>query len=179
MTDQAAPTGEESLGHVLGRLSGRMRHADPGTLAELRRIVPENLPAAFWRLYLEAVPREWREPRGKASVVADRAWAAVVRGLVELGPTGLDFRRRLGVALAESSYSEARFIRLIRARGADLGDEFRVASTWLANKGVAANVTPVAEMVLGHSCGEFAARTKPGWAAHQIARDYFSVTARS
>lgn len=179
MTKPNAPNGEEPLARVLGRLAGRLRRADPGTVAELRRIAPGDFPAAFWCLYFAVVPRDWREPGGMPSVSADQAWAAVIRGMVELGPTGLDFRQPLGAALAESGYSEMRFIRLIRARGDDIGDEFRIAGQWLANKGFAADLRPAAEVVLGHVCRGLAARVKPYRAAHRMARDYFRVAGRS
>ena len=91
-----------SLGRIVARVSGYL-DADKrgtGTLAELRRIGEYAvLPAAFWRFYLETIPKEWREPGGPRrqedrpcvgrtdeSDGRDGPEAPFIRAAVRLGP---------------------------------------------------------------------------------------------
>ena len=114
-TPDAAATNSESpsLAQVVGRLSGRLDAASIGTgdLAELRRMRASDPPPAFWRLYLEAVPPDWRERDGRPHYRLDRAWAALIRAMAEMAPKPLDFHASLGTALARVGYSEPRFVR--------------------------------------------------------------------
>ena len=165
------------LGKVIAALSWHL-HADrigSGALAELRRIGDDDLPPKFWLLYLTVVPAEWRERNGKADARHDRAWAVLTRAMVEMGSRPHSFDLSFGTALADTGYSEARFVRLLRAEGKVLARELRVAGGWLARAGVKRVdwTRPASLFRWGPGM-----RTLPRVARHQLARDYFSATAK-
>lgn len=164
-----------NLGQVVARLSGHLDadRSGAGTLAELRRIDDhDELPAAFWHLYLRAVPEVWREPDGRVDERIDRAWAGLVRAMVEMAPRPHTFDRPLGWALAATDYSEDRFVRLLRARGRGLHRELRVAGAWLARAGTRADWEQPAHLMLGGISPRLDTR-HPDGLRHQIGRDYF------
>ena len=173
------PAEPRRLGQVIATISYRL-NADrigPGELAELRRISRGELPAAFWRLYLtnDVVPPEWREPVGRPDRRVDLAWAALIRAMVQMAPNPHSFDRPFGTALAESGYSEDRFVRLLRAEGENLAREVRTAGVWLARKGVsAANWVQPARLLLGQSRNR---GIQTEFTIHQLARDYFRAQA--
>lgn len=168
------------LGQLLGRLSHQL-NADrigAGSLAELRRMTRSDRPPAFWKLYLQIVPEAWRAPRGRPDSRVDDAWAAIIRGMAEMAPDALDFGRPFGTELSRAGYSEDRFVRLLRAQHPDLAREFRVAAGWLRSKGAKANLTPVAELLLGRPYVGLDVR--PDYAARTLAHDFFRAeTART
>ncbi len=175
-----APVAEATLGHVLAGLSKRMSASRIGTgmLAELRRIADDQLPPAFWRLYLNdsVIPQSWRAPNGYPSSDVDMAWATVIRAMVEMTPNPHSFEVRFGKALGESGYSEARFVRLVRAEGSSLRRELRVAAAWLAGKGVLrADWRYPASLVLGSTRLPGVYRKS---SIHQLSRDFFSAEAQ-
>ncbi len=174
MAEQQANGSEPvRLGQLLGRLSHQL-HAGrigAGSLAELRRMTRSNRPPAFWKLYLQIVPDVWREPGGRPDVRVDDAWAAIIRGMAEMAPDALAFGRSFGAELSRAGYSESRFVRLLRADHADLAREFRVAAGWLGAKGAKANLTPVAELLLGRPYVGLDVR--PDYAARTLAHDFF------
>ena len=178
MAEEQANNGDPiRLGQLLGRLSHQL-HAGrigAGSLAELRRMTRSDRPPAFWRLYLQIVPEVWREPGGRPDVRVDDAWAAVIRGMAEMAPDALDFGRPFGTELSRAGYSESRFVRLLRAENADLAREFRVAAGWLGSKGAKANLTPVAELLLGRPYVGLDVR--PEYAARKLAHDFFRAEA--
>ena len=172
-------TGEpRNLGQVVAALS---RHLDKsmigaGDLAELRRIAGDDLPPAFWRLYLnpKVVPSEWREPRGSVKVRVDRAWAALVRAMGEMAPHP-HANHPFGAALAASDYSEVRFVRLLRAEDDALARELRIAGAWLARAGVqAVDWEQPAHLMLRR----LGLHVQDRAAAHRMARDYFREAAK-
>lgn len=169
-----------NLGHVVAALSLHLDKSriGAGDLAELRRIAGDDLPPAFWRLYLnpKIVPSEWREPGGSVKVRADRAWAALVRAMVEMAPHPHAFGLPFGTALARWDYSEVRFVRLLRGEDGDLARELRIAGTWLARAGVqAVDWEQPARLMLRRLGLHVRDRT----AAHRMARDYFREAAKS
>jgi len=187
MTTQAAtePTASDEsgrtrdLGHVIAVLSRHLSESGIGTgdLAELRRMDREELPPAFWRLYLDPqiVPTWCREPGGRVDVGVDLAWAALVRAMVEMAPRPHSSDPPFATALAASGYSEVRFVHLLRSENADLARELRTAGAWLARAGVGGvNWRQPAHFVLRHprlpTLGEHA--------AHSMAKDYFREAAR-
>ena len=164
-----------NLGQVVARLSGHLDadRSGTGTLAELRRIGDhDELPAAFWHFYLRVVPGSWREPDGRVVERIDRAWAGLVRAMVEMAPRPHSFDRPLGRALAATDYSEDRFVRLLRARGRDLHHELRIAGSWLDRANVKANWEQPAHLLLGGISPRLDTR-HPDGLRHEIARDYF------
>ena len=170
------PAKPRSLGQVIATLS-RQLHAErigTGALAELRRMTGGNLPPAFWKRYLQDVPLEWREPRGCVDERVDRAWAGLMRAMVEMAPNPHSFGLPFGEALADTRYSEDRFVRLLRAEGDELARELRVAGAWLARAGIKANWEQPAHLLLR----DLGLKVKDQISSHQIARDYFRVEAR-
>ena len=175
--DEAVDTAR--LGAVVAALSRSLdaRKIGAGALAELRRITDDDLPPAFWKRYLTDVPPEWREPRGRPDQCVDRAWGRLIRAMVEMAPRPHSFERSFGEALAETGYSEPRFVRLLRAEGHDLAREARVAAAWLAaHADVKANWEQPARLLLGRPWLGLNTRDKA--ASHGLARGYFRVADR-
>ena len=165
------------LSKVIASLSWQL-NADrigSGAVAELRRIGDYDLPPAFWILYLTVVPPEWRKRSGVADARHDRAWAGLIRAMVEMGSSSHSFDLHFGKALAETGYSEARFVRLLRAEGQSLTRELRVVGAWLGRAGVRkANWSQPASLF---SWGP-GMRSSRRAARHRLARDYFSAAAK-
>ncbi len=165
-----------SLPTVVARLSAYLDTGRIGTgaLAELRRISDDSLPPQFWILYLKVVPPEWRERNGKPDFRHDLAWARLTRAMVAMGSRPQKFELSFGTALASTGYSEARFVRLLRAEGDALARELRVAADWLSRAGVGQVdwVRPASLFRWGPGM-----RSRPRIARHQLARDYFRVAA--
>lgn len=162
------------LGRVLSRVANQL-HADrigAGSLAELRRMTPEEFPPAFWRLYFEQVPETWREPDGPNPKL-DTAWNVVVRAMAEMAPRALDFGASFGGSLADTGYSESRFIRLLRAEPGALPGELWNAARWLSLKGrTGVNWVPAAQLTLAtFSRGGLPVSRER--ASHRLASDYF------
>ena len=165
-----------SLGQVVATLSRQLNAERIGTgaLAELRRITGDDLPSAFWKRYLMDVPAEWRERGSHVNARVDQAWAGLIRAMVEMAPNPHSFDQPFGAALADTGYSEDRFVRLLRAEGEDLARELRVAGTWLARAGVKANWEQPAHLLLRH----LGLNVRHRIASHRMARDYFCVAAQ-
>jgi CRISPR system Cascade subunit CasB len=119
--DARSADGGDALARAVVRLAGEIARAEPGALAALRRMDPQDgpWPAPFWRL-LHACGL--REAWGAAEDTA-QDWAWVVHALALLTPTGRDEAKamahepglRLGAVLAEADVSEARLARLLAA----------------------------------------------------------------
>lgn len=165
----------QRLGSVLADVANRLRpeRIGAGSLAEIRRMVPGEFPPAFWRFYFAEIPGPWREPHGAPNEGIDRAWSVLLRSMAEMAPRILDFDVPFGAALANTDYSEARFVRFIRADAEALPRALWEAAHWLAQKGRAVNWQPVAEAVLGG----LALPVSPEKARRRMARDYFRAQA--
>ena len=176
-----AADAEMSLGKVIGAISA---HLDPdrtgtGQVAGLRRMGWNEFPSAFWHFYFDNIPSEWRESDGRPFHKLDLAWATIFRAMAEVGSNSHSYGSGFGAALAETSYSEDRFVRLLRAVDEDLARELRTAATWLARAGRSANWQEPSELVLGRIGGVGRVR-RPSIIAHRLARDYFrSAAAKS
>ena len=171
------PSESRSLGQMVATLSSHLNaeRIGAGALAELRRMTGDVLPPAFWKLYLcDDVPAEWREPRGRIDARVDRAWAGLIRAMAEMAPSPHSFDQPFGEALAETGYSEDRFVRLLRAEGEDLARELRIAGAWLARAGIKkADWEQPAHLLLKG----FGLNVKHQTASHRMARDYFRAAA--
>ncbi|MDE0164193.1 MAG: type I-E CRISPR-associated protein Cse2/CasB [Bryobacterales bacterium] len=168
---QDGPAGPRGLGQVIATLSRQLNaeRIGVGALAELRRMTGNDLPSAFWKRYLCDVPVEWREPRDHVDARVDRAWAALIRAMVEMAPNPHSFDQPFGAALAKTRYSEYRFVRLLRAEGEDLARELRIAGSWLARAGAKADWERPAHL----SLRGFGLNVNAQIARHRMARDYF------
>ncbi|MDE0104388.1 MAG: type I-E CRISPR-associated protein Cse2/CasB [Bryobacterales bacterium] len=165
------------LGQVIASLSHRLdpKRSGSAAMAQLRRISQDNLPSQFWLVYLSEVPLEWREPNGRPDVRHDRSWASLIRAMAEMGPRPHSLNRQFGRALADTGYSEDRFVRLVRASDSTLERELRTASVWLARSGVLrVNWIQPAELF---SWGP-GRKSRSSTVRHRLAREYFSSVAR-
>lgn len=176
MTEAAATTGEHSLASVVHHIAAVLTHGggvlSAGDIAALRRMDPRTIGApGFYKLVGAVLDAEL--PRGgDARMEAETRWAAVVIGLAHLG----NLHRpgaRLGTALVEADFSELRFARLLRADAERLLDEVPSLARFLAAKGVPADFSLAARLVLS------AGRRDEESTRRQLARDYYGALART
>lgn len=147
------------------------RSLGAGDLAELRRMDPHSPGPAYFKL--EGLVLDDQLPGDEAERVdLETRWAAIIVGLALLGDLHCP-PRRLGTALAEAQYSEVRFAKLIRADAERLTDELPMLARFLAARGVAADWTSAARLILSAD--------RPDYERHRrnLARDYYGVVARN
>jgi len=163
----------ERLTTAVGKIARRMEpkgEMSSGQLAELRRISPENpFTPTLWKLLYEYDLQDaWL---GLDQDTYERRMATLLMGMAHCA--GLhDYGTRLGEALAESGWSELRFVRLMEARGETLEALMRRLAQYLASKGQKANWVNVAWLLLGQD-GDRAETTRLG-----IARDFYGTLYR-
>jgi CRISPR system Cascade subunit CasB len=131
----------KSLSSIVGSLAFAIEKVfSTGTVAELRRLRP-NDPAspAFWSVMAEywEVPYSDDEAHRKACLLSS---LARTKGLHNPKVT-------LGSALAEASYSEFRYVRLLRAQDNLLFKEIELMAEFLNSKAQQASWTQVAELL--------------------------------
>lgn len=146
----------------------------PGDRAELRRMESDGvLPPAFWRQIVTLETKNEGE---------ERAWAILIQAMLEAGSPEAE---PIGRALAhgEGAYAEARFIRLLRARGhKDVAHEVRQATRWCAAQGRRLRFSDrrsrdgLGPFILAAAQGD---KEEAERRAHTIARDYFSTLQRA
>lgn len=143
MTTQEHPEPEkENLDHIVGRLAGAVARLDPGRRATLRRMDAErDPPLEFIKLMVTLpIPRWEHNPR---------AWQTLVAGMTLFDPPPAGTRSsRLGRALAEGGFSEARLERLLAAQGAAGRRLFLRACRFLATRGMPINWLDAAQFLL-------------------------------
>lgn len=137
---------------------------DPGGLAELRRLRPEDAGGpTFWRLMnrWEGEPadepealRAWRERRCAA------LFSAIAKGF------GLP-SKPLGRALGEIGFAELRLTRLLHASDESLLNEVRTAVHYLVSQGLSADPNDIAGLLGLNS-------THPERLRRRIARSFFA-----
>jgi CRISPR system Cascade subunit CasB len=103
---------------------------------------------------------------------AESRWAAVIAGLALLGPLN-DPAHRLGPALSEAGFSEGRFARLLRADTERLLDDIPALARYLAVKGVKADWTVAASLMLSSG------RPDEERTRRHLARDYYAALMRA
>jgi len=142
-----------------------------GDLAELRRLRPDDpsMPV-FQRLMVRCVAPHWPlAPDGDARDEDERRWSIVMAGMAELSH---DSSQRLGRVLAETGFSELRFVRLLRAQGDAVADMVRGMARFVAAKGRSADWGTAAALVV-------CAGTEAEAVRRRLARDYYgSATER-
>lgn len=154
-------------------IAGLLRHGGAlthGDIATLRRMDPRRPAAAFFKI--EGLVLDEHLP-GDGSVRADleTRWAAIIVGLAHLG----ELHRhdaRLGFALVAAQLSELRFARIVRADTDRLVDDLPLLARFLAAKGVAADWTAAAKLILS------ADRSDEESVRRHLARDYYGALAR-
>lgn len=165
---EAPPTQRELLGRAISAIESRMRRADPGELAALRRLAGGVPGLAFWRIMAEC-----RVDDSLRNDARDAIWPDVLSALAHLAPlTGEELP--LGRALAETGYAEARLLRLLRADPASVGAEVGTVARWLAAKGVRANGFDIADFALSRGRPDADSLDRP---ARYIAKPYFDTIA--
>lgn len=169
------------LRHAVPRIAAGMRRDGSGrfvfgngAMSELRRMDPWEgpLPGCFFAVMArhvyqpdEAGTPAWLERR-------DRAWAVLLCGMARLAPEPHAAGARIGRVLAETGYSEPRFVRLLRAEEGGLADEAGLACRWLQAKGRAIDWVDFGRFLLGRLMKDW----QPGaddHVGHALARDYF------
>lgn len=172
-TQSANPVGPAttaSLTHRIAALLGRSPALTRGDIAALRRMDPRRPAAAFFKV--EGLVLDEHLP-GDAERRADfeTRWAAIVLGLAHLGDLHSP-EPRLGFALANAQFSELRFARLLQADTDQLLDELPSLARFLAAKGVAADWTAAARLILSSG------RSDEDEIRRHLARDYYGAIAR-
>lgn len=162
------PKPRKLLRRAIAVIESRMERADPGELAQLRRLAVGAPGLAFWRIMAEC-----RVDDSLRNAAREAIWPDVLSALAHLAPlTGEELP--LGQALAETRYAEARLLRLLRADAASVGGEIGTVARWLAAKGVRAKGFDIADFALSRSRPDADSTDKP---AHTIAKAYFDTIA--
>lgn len=151
------------------------RGLSTGAVAELRRIDPSDTvaSAAFWGLLVSEVPEAWREHPDQ-----DRAWAVVIQGMALMAPRP-HAADKAGRVLADTGYSEMRFVRLLRARNGHLERDVRSACRWFWAKGAAVDWIDFGRFVLARSGARWPRFLDPRAAGDRLAKQYFVISATS
>jgi CRISPR system Cascade subunit CasB len=172
-----APARAESRLSVVGRIAAALDVAKrpdlAGRVAELRRLDPHSPGGpAFWRVAAEhLVPAGELSGDGPARDARERRWAVILGAMAHLG--GLhDPHVPLGRALADASVSEARVLRLLRARDEALWDQLRAMVHQLASRAVRADQREIAALVLSDAPHDDAWRED---VRRKVARHYYAA----
>lgn len=156
----------EAYGNAAIAAAARLRHLDPGPLAELRRMKPGAAAPFFWRLAA-------RHPDTIGRSKAEKSWMEILRILAILTPKGdpesrsplHNPRRRLGEVLCDGGdpgwvgprplVSELRLARLMSARGSQRAELLRHAARMIAHsrRDVGVDVADIAVVLLHPSDG--------------------------
>lgn len=140
------PTVRDTIRQIVRELAGRMRHASPGDLAELRR--NHDPGPAFWRLWVDVIADRWAAPSDASGLQAvEDAWRTICAALAVMSELHAE-SARLGSALSETGYSDLRVERLLRADGEQRATLALDAVRYLASKGKSADVADIALLLL-------------------------------
>lgn len=172
MTGHAAMPERMSLTSLVSKISGLLCTGamSSGDVAALRRMDPRRPAAAFFKI--EGLVLDEDLPGDEvARADAETRWAAIVIGLAHLG-TLYQPTLRLGLALANTQYSEMRFARLVRADADRLVDELPTLARFLAAKGVRVDWAAAAHLILS------AGRVDEEPVRRHLARDYYGELSR-
>ena len=146
-----------------------------GPMAELRRMEPAAgvLPPAFWRVLMKHVPDDLCQGRD-----AERAWAAIIHGIALMAPRAHEAQAWPGRVLAETGYSEPRFVRLLRAEADGLPVETRTVCRWLATKARPIDWGAFARFLLSRLHPRFNGDNNSKEQTDRMARAFFTVRAK-
>lgn len=154
---------QSSLATAVGRAAGIICSDGfpTGDRARLRRMAPGRpLPLVFTRFALAYLPESWdRQPDD---------WATLLAGMAIMAPHAHRPGHRLGRALAEAGYSEARLERLLNAEGDTRRTLFLRAIRFLAAKAVPFDWLDAAQLLLTRDTA------KSDHIKQRIARDFFA-----
>lgn len=175
--EQVPPSTEQSViprtdyASAVGKIAFSVRpdaHVlSSGELAELRRISADDPYApVLWRLLLDLGLDA--SPAWINQDLWERRWATIMMGMA-IASDLHDYSTPLGRALAESGWSQIRFVRLLRADGETLEKAVRQVATYLSSKSQKANWTDVAKLLF-HQTGDTAKDIRL-----KIARTYYGT----
>lgn len=161
----------QTLSKKVGRIARMMQPDDgslgTGELAELRRISLERpFTPALWKILIS---QELESPlTALRQTDWERRWAAQLMGMAYTAGFH-DYNRPLGVALAESGWSELRFVQLMRAEEETLEVNLRRMAQYLASKSTQADWSDVLALLL-YQEGETGENVRI-----DIARNYYTT----
>jgi CRISPR system Cascade subunit CasB len=145
-TESGQPASAPSLARLIGALALCLSRMGNGPLAELRRMDPSDPSGgAFWGVLFDLVEPAHNLDAAPGRDEQERRWAVILRAMAHLPHQS---GARLGDALAESGFSELRFVRLLRSRGPELADAVRQMVAFLASKGAHVDHADTARLVL-------------------------------
>lgn len=165
---------EQVAGHPIGKLSGFIDCADPGTRAALARLDPEAMRphqiAALSRALIQAglSPETWQPSTW-------RRWALVAHGMALAGHDG---KGRIGSQLATAGVAEARVTKLLVSRGDAFLQIVPRLLRLLASKQVKPNWYDLSKLIHKNDAKEAADQEEAEALRLRIAGDYFSAIAR-
>lgn len=164
-----------SAGHPIGKLTGFIDRADPGTRAALARLDPETMRphqiAALSRALIEAglSPDTWHPATWKR-------WALVAHGMALAGH---DSKGRLGVQLVTAGVAEARVTKLLVSRGDAFLQIVPRLLRLLVSKQVKPNWYDLSKLIHQNDAKGPADQDQAEALRLRIAGDYFSAIARN
>ncbi len=142
VTAAAKPTRRE----LVAKLLGALKHADPGTLAALRRFKADGLPpAAFYRLTVAMLDDSF-PTAGPYRDDLERRWAVIIAAMANA--QGFLGNVPLGKAMAEAKIAEMRLLRLLEANAEQLPNLVRNVVHQLVQKGQSFDPNDLANLVL-------------------------------
>lgn len=138
-----------------------------GDRAAMRRMAPgQARPLSFYRFALRALPDGWDRDRATLE-----SWATIVAGIALMGPHAHRRDRRLGLALAEADYAEARLERLLGTGGDAAYTVVLRTARFLAAKSAPCNWVELAQLLLLRQAD------RRDDLAMRIARDFYAPRA--
>lgn len=166
---KSEPTNQIEYGKIVGKISSMMQQQgslSTGEVADLRRISPDQpFTPALWRILLMLDLDH--SPGWIRQEMWERRWATLFMGMAHCA--GLhNYDIPLGRALAETGWSELRFVQLMRAKEETLETHLRRVAQFLASKNQEANWTDVARLLFFQT-GDAGERVRL-----DISRDYYS-----
>jgi CRISPR-associated protein Cse2 (CRISPR_cse2). len=170
---QAHPANTQSTG-TIGKLSGFIDRADPGTRAALARLDPNALRphqvASLSRALIEAglSPDTWQPATWKC-------WAMIAHGMALTGHS----KGSLGRQLAEAGVSEPRVTKLLVSRDEAFLQSVPRLLRLLASKQVKPNWYTLSELIRNNDTENAAEQEKVESLRLRIAGDYFSAVAHA
>lgn len=145
-TSIEAPQPKPTLRDLVAKLRAALEHADPGTLAALRRFKADALPpAAFYRLTVPLLDDSLPES-GEYRDAKERQWGVIVAAMASA--QGFLAAVPLGEALAKAGVAEMRVLRLLEASAEQLPSLVRTVVHQLIQKGQPFDPTDLASLVL-------------------------------
>lgn len=163
---------DDAVSRIAALIGGR-GSLSTGDIAALRRMDPRRPPAAFFKL--EGLVLEGQLPGVEEHRERQEThWAAIVSGLAHLGALHRRSQEhRLGYVLAQSAYSELRFVRLLQADSERLVDELPMLARYLSVKGQPVDWTGSARLILSADTLRDGERQR-----RRLARDYYGRLAQ-